>query len=270
MSARSKTRWVTQIATIRDVIWIGVGGSILIVALWWLLSQVGNVVFVLIVALILEITLSPLVDWIAGNLSRPWAVLIVVSSAILAIVLGGVFLLTVITTQLVSLITHLVPNVQQFLEKSMVVNETIHRLGLAVNIHQIENKFLTQAGQLSTFIVAKTVVLIRSVIDGVVDGFIIIFILVYLLLDAHRIQRAILQLVPHDRREGALAVEHTLSRVIGGYVRSQFLLSLIVGMAFGLGSSLIGLPFGLVIGTLAAAMELIPMLGPVLGAILPV
>jgi predicted PurR-regulated permease PerM len=43
-----------------------------------------------------------------------------------------------------------------------------------------------------------------------------------------------------------------------------------VGLAFGIGAELIGMPYATVIGVVAAFMELIPLLGPMLGAVLPV
>ncbi|MHB1611274.1 MAG: AI-2E family transporter, partial [Sulfobacillus sp.] len=145
----------------------------------------------------------------------------------------------------------------------------LSNIGLKINVPQIEDKIFSSMGQMSTLVVRQTVVIVTNLIDFIVDGVIILFITVYLLLEADRIQMAVLRLVPNQHRESLLAVEHTLTRVVGGYVRGQFLLSLIVGTGFGLGSWIIGLPYPLVIGVFASVMELIPLLGPVLGAILP-
>jgi predicted PurR-regulated permease PerM len=128
---------------------------------------------------------------------------------------------------------------------------------------------LANAGRVSSIVVSQAVHIVSNIVGGVVDGAIILFITVYWLLDSERIQAAVLRLVPLPRRDLVIAVEHTLTRVVGGYVRGQLLLSAVVGSAFGLGSWMIGLPFPFLLGALAGVMELIPLLGPILGAIVP-
>lgn len=54
---------------------------------------------------------------------------------------------------------------------------------------------------------------------------------------------------------------------IGGYVRGQGILCLAVGSAALLAYSLIGLPLALILGIIAGIMEMVPIFGPVLGAI---
>jgi len=54
---------------------------------------------------------------------------------------------------------------------------------------------------------------------------------------------------------------------MGGYIRGQGILSLAVGLAAFVSYTLIGLPFALVLSIIAGLMEMIPVFGPVLGAI---
>jgi predicted PurR-regulated permease PerM len=89
----------------------------------------------------------------------------------------------------------------------------------------------------------------------------------YLVLDAGRIRAGILALVPAGRREQARYVEDTVVRIAGGYLRGQLLMALSIGVLAGGGAALFGLRYPVVIGVLAGVFELIPMFGPVLGAI---
>jgi predicted PurR-regulated permease PerM len=53
--------------------------------------------------------------------------------------------------------------------------------------------------------------------------------------------------------------------VVGGYVRAQLLLALMIGTLAGVGCAVIGVPFPLVVGLAAGIFELIPIVGPFVG-----
>ncbi len=263
------TRWASGLARTRDIVLVIIGIGVILIATTWALARVANVVVVLVLALMFEITLSPLVERLALSWRRSWAVFVVVFSSVVIFVAGGVLLVTVIAAQIATLVARFPTEFQILTHRTPGILSWLSNLGIKVSVTQIEDKIFSSMGQMSSFVVRQTVTIVTNLIDFIVDGIIILFITVYLLLDANRIQGAVLRLVPHRRRENLLAVEHTLARVIGGYVRGQFFLSIIVGTGFGIGSWVIGLPYPLVIGVFAAIMELIPLLGPVLGAILP-
>ncbi|PSR21975.1 MAG: AI-2E family transporter [Sulfobacillus acidophilus] len=258
-----------SLATIRDLVLVVLGTGAVIYGLWFVLARLGRVVLILILALIFTITLAPLVDRLAIRWRRPWAVLVVVVSAVILIVGGGTLIGTIMTGQLVTLVRRVPAHVNQLSTLAPGFLAWLHHNDINVNVTQLENKILANAGKVSTFIVSKTFTIVTNIIGGVVDGALVLFITIYWLLDAERMQAAMLRLMPVQHRDLLLAVEHTLSRVVGGYVRGQVLLSVVVGSAFGLGSWVIGIPYPILIGVLAGVMELIPLLGPILGAITP-
>ncbi len=270
MDAQRPSKWAVRMAIARDTVLVVLGSGIVLMALWEGMSRLGNVVVVLMMAAMFEITLSPMVERLALHWRRPWAVLVVVLTTVLIFAAGGVLLITVIAAQLATLVTKLPHEVQAVTQSTPGLMVWLRHTGIQVNIVQMEDRLFSSIGQMSTFLVTQTVNVVTHLVDSIVDGAITLFITVYLLLDANRIQSAVLRLIPHKQREGLLAMEHTLARVIGGYVRGQITLSLIVGTAFGFGTWLIGLPYPLVIGVFAAIMELIPLLGPVLGSVLPI
>jgi predicted PurR-regulated permease PerM len=62
-------------------------------------------------------------------------------------------------------------------------------------------------------------------------------------------------------------VQDNGSRVLGGYLRGQLTLALIIGVLAGVGMSLLGLPYAVVLGVLAGLFELVPMFGPILSVV---
>lgn len=257
------------LATLRDLVLVILGSGVMLYGLWFVLARIGRVVLVVILALIFTLTLGPLVDRLTLRWRRPWAVLVVVLGAGLVVVGGGTVLGTLLTGQIVTLVKKAPAHVNQLSDLAPGFLAWLHRNDINVNMSDIEGRILANAGKLSSYVLSRTINIVTNVISGVVDGALTLFITVYLLLDSERIQAAVLRLVPAPNRDLVLAVERTVTRVVGGYVRGQLLLSAVVGSAFGFGSFAIGLPYPVLIGVLAGVMELIPLLGPILGAVMP-
>ena len=104
----------------------------------------------------------------------------------------------------------------------------------------------------------------------------ILVVSIYMLLDMERLSGAVNRRFPPP--EGSEPLVFRIERSLVGYVKGQVLLSLIIGVSAGLGLYLLGL-FGLapgmekyavVFGAWVAFTELIPYLGPWLGAIPPI
>ena len=89
----------------------------------------------------------------------------------------------------------------------------------------------------------------------------------YLLVDLPHIRRVAESLVPEDRKREVLLVGRRLNHAISGYFRGQLLVAAIVGTLASIGLAILGLPFWLVVGMVAGIFNMIPMIGPWIGAI---
>lgn len=89
----------------------------------------------------------------------------------------------------------------------------------------------------------------------------------YLLVDLPHIRRVAESLVPESRKQEALVVGRRLNHAIGGYFRGQLFVAAIVGTLASIGLAIIDLPFWLVVGMLAGVFNMIPMVGPWIGAV---
>jgi predicted PurR-regulated permease PerM len=81
------------------------------------------------------------------------------------------------------------------------------------------------------------------------------------------LRRAALRLVPPDRREEASEVASSVGTAMGGFFRGQLLVALIVGIMSSVGLRIIGLPYWLVVGFIAGFFNLVPLIGPFVGAV---
>lgn len=91
----------------------------------------------------------------------------------------------------------------------------------------------------------------------------------FLLKDADSFRRSALQMLPRGRLrwrgdEFFQDVNHTLA----AYIRAQLIACLLIGTICTVGFYIIGVPYALVLGVLAAILEFIPLVGPLTVAIL--
>ena len=81
------------------------------------------------------------------------------------------------------------------------------------------------------------------------------------------LQRFTLALLPADRRAGARDAWNEMEDRLGAWVRGQLILMGSVGLATTIAYFLIGLDGALLLGVIAGIFEIIPIVGPALGAI---
>lgn len=102
---------------------------------------------------------------------------------------------------------------------------------------------------------------------GLVFGFLVVpFWMFYALRDRHFVERNFMRAVPDAAKDDVANIGRISDYLLGRYIRAQLLLGLIVGTAIGLSMTLLGVQFSIGLGLWAGITELIPILGPWLGA----
>lgn len=89
----------------------------------------------------------------------------------------------------------------------------------------------------------------------------------YLLVDLPHLRDEAQSLIPERVEAQVLHVGHRLNMTIGGYFRGQLLVAVIVGAMVSIGLAIIELPFWLIVGMIAGVFNLVPLIGPWVGAV---
>lgn len=97
--------------------------------------------------------------------------------------------------------------------------------------------------------------------------FLILVASAYILNDFPRIVANFRRFVPVRYRPVYLDVSEKMDEAVGGYLRGQLLIAVVLGLFIYLGLLLIGVRLALAISFLAAVLNLVPYLGPIIGAI---
>lgn len=89
----------------------------------------------------------------------------------------------------------------------------------------------------------------------------------YLLIDLPDIRRKCEEMIPEASRERVTFLGHRLNLVIGGFFRGQLAVAFVVGVMVSIGLAAIGLPLWLIVGMIAGLFNIIPLIGPYIGAV---
>ncbi|MBI2451327.1 MAG: AI-2E family transporter [Parcubacteria group bacterium] len=99
------------------------------------------------------------------------------------------------------------------------------------------------------------------------DGIAVLILSFYLVVIENGVENFLRYTIPNHYEEYAVDLWKRTKRKIGFWLQGQFLLGLIVGFLVFIGLSILNFPFALVLAILAALLEIIPIVGPILAAI---
>ncbi len=244
----------------------------LIILAWllvWVVRQITEILVLLLVSGILAAGLAPIVGlverWrIPGGVrfSRGVAIF-VLYLAIFALVL---LILSMILIPAVNESTRFVQQLPELLRKVRfwLLDLRTHWPWLPDLAGSLDNlkSFPTQ---LSRFGPEAAGVAFRF-LGGVAAVITVLVFTFYMLLEGAEIKRAFIALFPPQERARIALLLDRISAKFGGWLRAQMLLSFSVAVPVVIGLSLLRMPYPLLLGIIAGIGELIPMVGPTLGA----
>ena len=254
---------------------------ITLLALWALARAAGKVLLVFIVAALIALILNPLVAFLQGRTRFPRGLAVLTVYLAFFLTLAGVgFLLANPISNQVHTFTNNLPHIvneansqiagfQAYLQKHGIHAKLVSQGKTA--LQTLQDQISKSAGKLGTFAgsllteVAKTLV-----------NLVLVFVLsVYMLVYGQSIGKLVRRAMPPGDGTPAddypVLAQHAVSRYVGG----QLLFSVIMGTSTGLSLYLFGVlgifpdgrSYALALGVFYGVMELIPYIGPILGAI---
>lgn len=228
-----------------------------------------DVLVMFIIAWLFSVLLSPLVDYLESQgLKRGWAILIVM--ILILTTLGFSFSLIIpgiihtvesLTSKLQSdVIAEFNVKAEAFFEKNFSNAELARNVTAKFN--EIGIRLLESLGEF-----------FKNVGSILASMIIIPFITFFLIKDSRRFKRSVISKVPNKYFELSLNILHKVENQVGKYIQGQAIDALIVGILSTIGLFIINLvfhgpiPYFIFIGMLAGLANLIPYVGPVVGAI---
>jgi predicted PurR-regulated permease PerM len=236
---------------------------------FWLFYLYRAPIFLLFIGIVLGTAIQPLVSWL-GRLGLTRGSGLLLANGVLLLLVFGFLYLTIPTviTQLIGLSGD-VP--RYYLEFRSVLLESPSRLvrivgsGLPASI-QLIMQSSSEPGQ-TMDVVASFIGYANLIVRGVLSILGVFLIASLWILDGGRTQKSLLILFPPAKREKIQEVATAIEQKVGSYIRVQLILAVSIGLLALVAYLLIGLPNAFTLAIFAGLFEVVPIIGPLLGAI---
>ena len=259
----SQTRVVLQVL----LIIVGVAGGL------WALHRLASVVLVLILSALFAYVIAPLVQLaerpirIAGRprrLSRGAAIALVYLLIAGSVSAGAALLLPSATQQVDDMIARAPTYGQSILTWEHGWSRYYERLRIPIELRQSIDQSMRAAGEAAVKSARGSLLALLGALSNLPWLALIPILAFFLLKDAASFRRTIVTALPHRIRLSAHRLFEDLNATLAAYIRAQLLACVLVGSLCGLGFAVLGIPYPVVLGVLAGVLEFIPLVGPLL------
>jgi putative heme transporter len=256
---------------------------LIVLALWALAKAAGQVLLLFIVAGLIALILNPAVAFLQRrHLPRGLAVLAVFLGFFLALAGIGFLVANPISNQVKTFSNNLPHIVDEANERIASLQEELNEHGIHVHLvkqgktalQTFQDKIAKSASKLASFGGG----LLTEAASAVFDLVLVFVLSVYMLLYGEHIGKLIRKLLPDGDGTPADDYPHLVQRAVSRYVGGQLLFSLIMGLSTGVALYLFGVlgifpdgeKYAIAFAVFYGVMELVPYIGPILGAAPPV
>jgi predicted PurR-regulated permease PerM len=223
------------------------------------------VVYPFVAAIIVSYVLQPVVDMLARRrVPRGFSILLIYFTFVLLVVVAVLNAVPVATrqiTQLTNNMPDIIAQVNHWIDMANSHKQYLPdavRLGLENALGNVEKNLTGSVSSIFTFI--------GSAVNAIFVAFVVPFLVFYMLKDARSIGRGFVRLMPKSRRRSIHSLMLSVDETLGSYIRGQFLVMLALGILAITGYLIVGMPYALLLAVFLAFADIIPYLGPFIGA----
>lgn len=199
----------------------------------------------------------------------------------LAILLLYVFIITltavaigVVVPTISQQLADLVKNMPTYIKEGRVYIQELshHRLfewvttQNYVSIETIEKNAIQYLKEIPNTITSSATALFGIITNVALVVFTVPFILFYMFKDGHAFPGKAVSILPESYQQEGLRIIKETNETLSAYIQGQALVCLFIGAFTFVGYLIIGLPYAFILGIIAAFTNIIPNLGPFIGA----
>ncbi len=257
-------------------IWIIIGVIIICAVAFQLIGSLSSVLLFLSVGAISSFMASPIVNFLERRgLPRGAGALIGVLVVIVCFFLLFALAIPMVTGQLIDLLRDAPSKLAALSGWAMRMENEYAIVEHLNDVVNIESLFASAQGMINQALSG----LLAAVRDGIVPmvnniasmvfivflGFVLAF---WLACDYPRINDEICRVLPDDKADDYRLMVAVLTRSVGGYLRSTLINSVIQGFLAFIGFTIVGHPYAIAMGVLSGILNIIPVVGPSISAII--
>jgi predicted PurR-regulated permease PerM len=250
-----------------------------VAAAGWLLYRLGTVVLLLVVAASFAYVVAPLVRLaehpvrIAGRhrrLSRGFAIGLVYLIILGGATAGTAVLLPTVTAQLGEAVSQAPVYAESARAEVQGWSRYYERLRLPNEVRQAIDRSALQIGDGAVEHARGALFALVGIVSYLPWVVLVPILAFFLLKDADGLRRSAVSALPHSVRRRGHELLKELDATLAAYVRAQLLACMLVGGICGVGFAVLGVPYAVLLGVLAGVLEFVPLVGPLLAAVVAV
>lgn len=244
---------------------IFIGAILLIIATQWV--KLANLFNILVVSIIIAYVLTPLCDMLERKFPRIWAISVIVLTMAALLALIVLFFIPGLVNEVMILIERFPIMMKSIRGIFSNIQTRMDTMGVPANIQKSIVAY-------ADFFQEKVTAFVMNFLERSVAGvtvlptlFIELVLGFYFLKDREYFARVLTNIIPLRSRRSVLQVASEINHILHCFIRGEVFIAAVVGTLATTGYLIIGLPYALILGFLAAVLEFIPYFGPWLGAL---
>jgi predicted PurR-regulated permease PerM len=240
---------------------------IAVIAVLEVLQIARQVITWILISLFLALALNPAVEFFQRRLTRrrlPAIAITYVLAALAIVALAATFVPTLIDN-----VNEFAQAVPGYIEDLTAGRGWLGELADRYDVVERVREQVETGGAASLIGASGTALAItQKILTAIVAIVTIIFLTFFMLLEGPRWMERFYSLLPEDSQERWRNVGSGIYRTVGGYVSGNLLISVIAGISSAVVLSILGVPFAIALGLVVAILDLIPLAGATLAAII--
>ena len=243
-----------------------------------LILSAPTILFPFGISLIIAILLTPLAKWIQkyvvkmGIKKFPYDFSIVISFCLFLGILYmiGIHIFVPFLSEL-SEFTKSLPDTFTELQKTILEMQQTYNLNvLPPEIQGVITKMVQAVGEYTLKLAQFSLSAIFSLASTVIELIVVPFITFYMMKKGGTFANLFASFFPEQYQAHIKTMINEIHFVLKAYIHGQLLLSVLMAFVVFIGMWILDIPYPLVIGLLAGVVEMIPVIGPIIGAIPPI
>jgi len=257
--------------------WSVIGFLIIISLIFYIIYLIRFAIIPLILAIAIAYLLTPVVALLQKKMRRIFAVTITYFVFIGIIFTTFFFIIPIIIDQFQTFIDKLPLYIQNltkvlnnFLQNSIIIKNVENIIGKGIipkDASGITQYFISRLNLEEIDIFQRATTLGRSAINIILYLIVGPLLGVYILNYTDKIKTTFMRIIPGKFKNNTVIILDRINKVAGGYVRGQVLISIIVGILCTIVLLALKVDFAVLLGFTAGLLNMIPLLGPIIGAI---
>ena len=245
----------------------------------WVAHRLGRIVIVLVLAMFLAYVIAPLVELAhrpivlrgrSRRLPRGAAIALIYLLLAACAGIGAALLWPSAVQQLNAALVSVPRYTESFRAWEHGWTRYYERLRIPIELRHSIDESVVGAGDAAFAWAHGSLLALISVLSDI-PWLVLVPILGFLLLkDAAALRRTALTALPHRVQLRGHRLFEDLNAMLAAYVRAQLIACVLVGSMCGIGFALLGNPYAVLLGILAAVLEFIPLIGPLVLATLAI